>query len=68
MAFLFFVQIINEEKPPVTTVFVGNISERAPDMMIKQMLQVKLLKLLLLGDCKSIQGCDSLKVFRALCC
>ncbi|KAK7104388.1 RNA-binding protein 25-like isoform X2 [Littorina saxatilis] len=28
-----------EEKPPVTTVFVGNISERAPDMMIKQMLQ-----------------------------
>nr|KAG5712289.1 hypothetical protein BaRGS_023868 [Batillaria attramentaria] len=29
----------NEEKPPVTTVFVGNISERAPDMMIKQMLQ-----------------------------
>ncbi|BFZ11524.1 hypothetical protein BsWGS_14565 [Bradybaena similaris] len=28
-----------EDKPPVTTVFVGNISERAPDMMIKQMLQ-----------------------------
>ncbi|CAL1527777.1 unnamed protein product [Lymnaea stagnalis] len=28
-----------DEKPPVTTVFVGNISERAPDMMIKQMLQ-----------------------------
>jgi len=27
------------EKPPVTTVFVGNISDRAPDMMIKQMLQ-----------------------------
>lgn len=30
-----------EEKPPVTTVFVGNISERAPDAMIRQMLQVK---------------------------
>jgi len=28
----------DEEKPPVTTVFVGNISERAPDAMIKQML------------------------------
>ncbi|GFR75780.1 RNA-binding protein 25 [Elysia marginata] len=28
-----------EEKPPVTTVFLGNISERAPDTMIKQMLQ-----------------------------
>merc|ERR1711963_362605 len=26
------------EKPPVTTVFVGNISDRAPDTMIKQML------------------------------
>lgn len=44
MALQFFcVQSTNEEKPPVTTVFVGNISERAPDMMIKQMLQVKLL-------------------------
>ncbi len=30
------------EKPPVTTVFVGNISDRAPDSMIKQMLQVSL--------------------------
>lgn len=28
-----------EDKPPITTVFVGNISDRAPDMMIKQMLQ-----------------------------
>lgn len=28
-----------EEKPPVTTVFVGNISDRAPDAMIRQMLQ-----------------------------
>lgn len=27
-------------KPPVTTVFVGNISERAPDTMIRLMLQV----------------------------
>ncbi|XP_013394029.1 RNA-binding protein 25-like [Lingula anatina] len=27
-----------EEKPPVTTVFVGNISERAPDAMVRQML------------------------------
>ncbi|XP_064600108.1 RNA-binding protein 25-like isoform X2 [Liolophura sinensis] len=29
----------SEEKPPVTTVFVGNISERAPDAMIRTMLQ-----------------------------
>merc|ERR1711976_348129 len=29
----------DDEKAPVTTVFVGNISERAPDSMIKQMLQ-----------------------------
>lgn len=29
-----------EEKPPETTVFVGNISDRAPDAMIRQMLQV----------------------------
>ena len=29
-----------DEKPPVTTVFVGNISDRAPDSMIRQMLQV----------------------------
>ncbi|XP_045162235.2 RNA-binding protein 25-like isoform X2 [Mercenaria mercenaria] len=28
-----------EEKPPVTTVFVGNISERAPDSMVRTMLQ-----------------------------
>lgn len=28
-----------EEKPPITTVFVGNISERAPDSMIRTMLQ-----------------------------
>ncbi|ESO91992.1 hypothetical protein LOTGIDRAFT_217154 [Lottia gigantea] len=28
-----------DEKPPVTTVFVGNISDKAPDVMIKQMLQ-----------------------------
>ncbi|CAG2220628.1 RBM25 [Mytilus edulis] len=28
-----------EEKPPVTTVFVGNISDRAPDAMVRQMLQ-----------------------------
>lgn len=27
------------EKPPVTKVFVGNISERAPDPMMRQMLQ-----------------------------
>lgn len=27
------------EKPPITTVFVGNISDRAPDMMVRQMLQ-----------------------------
>ena len=29
------------EMAPVTKVFVGNISERAPDPMIRQMLQVK---------------------------
>lgn len=29
----------SEEKPPVTTVFVGNISDRAPDAMVRQMLQ-----------------------------
>lgn len=29
----------DEEKPPVTTVFVGNISDRAPDTMVRQMLQ-----------------------------
>lgn len=28
-----------KEKPPVTTVFVGNISDKAPDSMIRQMLQ-----------------------------
>jgi len=28
-----------DEKPPVTTVFVGNISDRAPDSMIRTMLQ-----------------------------
>lgn len=28
-----------DEKPPVTTIFVGNISERAPDSMIRTMLQ-----------------------------
>ncbi|XP_014772566.1 RNA-binding protein 25 [Octopus bimaculoides] len=28
-----------EEKPPVTTVFVGNISGRSPDTMIREMLQ-----------------------------
>ncbi|KAL4237430.1 putative RNA-binding protein 25 [Mactra antiquata] len=28
-----------EEKPPVTTVFVGNISDRAPDSMVRTMLQ-----------------------------
>ncbi|KAK6182945.1 hypothetical protein SNE40_010515 [Patella caerulea] len=28
-----------DDKPPVTTVFVGNISDKAPDVMIKQMLQ-----------------------------
>lgn len=28
-----------DEKPPVTTVFVGNISDRAPDAMVRQMLQ-----------------------------
>jgi hypothetical protein len=28
------------EKPPTTKVYVGNISERAPDTLIKQMLQV----------------------------
>ena len=27
------------EKTPITTVFVGNICDRAPDAMIKQMLQ-----------------------------
>ena len=27
-------------KPPVTTVFVGSISERAPDNMIRTLLQV----------------------------
>ena len=30
------------EKAPVTKVFVGNISERAPDPMMRQMLQVNL--------------------------
>ncbi|CAF0775533.1 unnamed protein product [Didymodactylos carnosus] len=29
----------NKERPPTTTVFVGNISDRAPDAMIKRMLQ-----------------------------
>lgn len=29
------------ENRPVTTVFVGNICERAPDLMIRNMLQVK---------------------------
>jgi hypothetical protein len=28
------------EKHPTTTVFVGNIAERAPDTLIRQMLQV----------------------------
>ncbi|CAF1060251.1 unnamed protein product [Didymodactylos carnosus] len=28
-----------KERPPTTTVFVGNISDRAPDAMIKRMLQ-----------------------------
>jgi hypothetical protein len=28
------------ENRPVTTVFVGNICERAPDLMIRHMLQV----------------------------
>ncbi|XP_052767394.1 RNA-binding protein 25-like [Mya arenaria] len=28
-----------DEKPPVTTVFVGNISDRAPDSMVRTMLQ-----------------------------
>ena len=32
-----------EDKPPVTTAFVGNISERAPDAMVRQMLQVSML-------------------------
>lgn len=27
------------DKPPVTTVFVGNISDRAPDQMLRNMLQ-----------------------------
>lgn len=30
----------SKEKPPVTTVFVGSISERAPDNMIRTLLQV----------------------------
>lgn len=30
----------DENKPPITTVFVGNISDRAPDTMIRQVLQV----------------------------
>merc|ERR1711976_304843 len=29
----------SDEKPPVTTVFVGNISDRAPDAMVRTMLQ-----------------------------
>merc|ERR1711976_677416 len=29
----------SDERPPVTTVFVGNISDRAPDAMVRQMLQ-----------------------------
>jgi hypothetical protein len=29
----------SDDKPPVTTVFVGNISERAPDAMVRTMLQ-----------------------------
>merc|ERR1712050_69804 len=29
----------DKEKKPVTTVFIGNISDRAPDHMVKQMLQ-----------------------------
>ena len=29
------------EKPPVTTVFVGSISDRAPDNMIRTLLQVR---------------------------
>ena len=39
---MFLKQDSANEKPPVTTVFVGNISDRAPDSMIKQMLQVSL--------------------------
>ena len=34
-----------DEKPPVTTIFVGNISERAPDSMIRTMLQVGIYKI-----------------------
>lgn len=30
----------NKDKPPVTTVFVGSISDRAPDNMIRTLLQV----------------------------
>lgn len=37
--FNFFFQK-DENKPPITTVFVGNISDRAPDTMIRQVLQV----------------------------
>ncbi|ELT96574.1 hypothetical protein CAPTEDRAFT_219854 [Capitella teleta] len=29
----------SDDKPPVTTVFVGNISDRAPDAMVRTMLQ-----------------------------
>jgi hypothetical protein len=32
--------VVPVEIAPVTKVFVGNISERAPDPMIRQMLQV----------------------------
>ncbi len=34
------IPLIPDKAAPVTTVFVGNISERVPDYMIKQMLQV----------------------------
>lgn len=33
----------NEESGPTTTVFVGNISEKASDMLIRQLLAVRLL-------------------------
>ena len=32
--------IVQQEKTPVTTVFVGNIPERAPDSLIKSLLMV----------------------------
>lgn len=38
--------IVTQDKTPVTTVFVGNIPERAPDSVIKSMLIVSSCSLL----------------------